>query len=649
MDHLNGMTPATGCQTKVRATLKATMERFYPLPQSIRNQAAESPGSVLLESSLHSGGSQCSYLFLHPESTIELHDVSKLPEFFHQIEEAQRRGRYVAGYLSYEAGMGFEPHLFPHLNQTRTLPLGWFGVYDTPVIFQHQTLLDKEDSLSLPNNISQMEMAISEATYASKIAHIHNLIESGDCYQANFTTFAHWKNHTSAAELFGHMMQAQPVEFGALLNLGETQILSASPELFFKSDGEKIITKPMKGTAPRGRTLEEDARIADWLAADEKNRSENLMIVDLLRNDLGRVCQHGSVNVSKLFHVERYPTLFQMTSTVEGTLNADTSHYDLFRALFPSGSIVGAPKIRTMQILREMEEQPREVYTGAIGFFAPDRSATFSVAIRTVVLQAEEARMGVGSGIVYDSDANAEYAECLTKTLFLTRSTIPFDLIETFLWDRSYTFLDEHLARLQASAAYFDFYFEEQQVRDALLKASHAFGCSEIQRVRLLLSKYGDVSVTASSLSLPANERISILLRHETTNSTDPFLFHKTTRREIYDRGLQQAQKQRCADAIFCNEHGELTEGSIHNLVLVRDQKWFTPPLACGVLSGIYRKHLMDKQTVQERVLRLEDLLDAEQIYLCNSVRGLRRVGRVLQEVPNGETRCIWQEKESLF
>jgi len=362
------------------------------------------------------------------------------------------------------------------------------------------------------------------------------------------------------------------------------------------------------------------------------------MIVDLLRNDLGRICRMGSVKATELFHVERYPSVLQMTSTVEGRLHPDARFEDIFRALFPSGSIVGAPKVHTMRRLHALETGARGVYTGTIGYIAPDRTAEFNVAIRTVVLHGREARMGVGSGIVADSVAAQEYEECRTKTMFLTREPPEeFSLIETLLLERGEYFLRaEHLERMAASAEYFDRPFDPQSATEALERVKRE-STAPRSRVRLLLDRDGRFECTAAAIPESEDRPVRVLLWPERQRSGNLFLRHKTTLRACYDDALHYANARDFTDALFMNERDEITEGAIHNAVLILPEGWVTPPLASGVLPGVFRRRLLEERRTTERVLRREDLFRATGIFLCNSVRGLRRV----REVWEGEER-IW-------
>jgi para-aminobenzoate synthetase/4-amino-4-deoxychorismate lyase len=407
-----------------------------------------------------------------------------------------------------------------------------------------------------------------------------------------------------------------------------------SPELFFAREGERIVTRPMKGTASPGLDAAENRVQAAWLQGDEKNRAENLMIVDLLRSDLGRICQVGSINVPKMFEVERYPTVLQMTSTVEGRLREDVSYSELFGALFPSGSIVGAPKIHTMRLLQALENRARGVYTGAIGYIAPGNVAEFNVAIRTISLRKGDAKFGVGSGIVYDSEPEQEYEECRTKAQFLIRAPEPeFQLIETLLLRKEeYVLLEEHIDRMAESAEYFDFVFDAGRIRDALREAANSSTGLDCGRVRLLLDRRGIVTWSAGRLDAEEGPAVVLLLGQQRTDPTNRFLRHKTTHRALYDTAFREAQVSGYTDVLFRNEREEITEGAIHNVIVSIGGQWLTPPLSSGVLPGIYRQRLLHEGRVLERVLRLPDLLRAEAVFLCNSVRGLRQVARIVEQ-----------------
>ena len=586
-------------------------------------------------------------LFRDPTRVIEVSQPTKVLEGFRAAEEALADGYFVAGYISYEAGFALETSLAGLSTELPdSTPLLWLGCYRSPEICGES---DPDPTTGLATPPMNLRFSLSADDYTHKVEAIRSLIAAGETYQANLTLEVLWRTNEHPAEMYERLLAAQPVPYAALLHpMPGWHVLSLSPELFFARDGERIVTRPMKGTAARGLDLAETRANAAWLQADEKNRAENVMIVDLLRNDLGRICQTGSVQVTDLFSVEQYPTVLQMTSTVEGKLRHGMGYSELFRALFPSGSIVGAPKIHTMRLLHELEKRPRGVYTGAIGYIAPDHVAEFNVAIRTISLRAGEARLGVGSGIVDDSQPALEYAECRTKIAFLTREPEwGFQLIETLLLQRgTYTLLEEHLERMTHSAEYFDMIFDRSREETALEEAAQAHKNEDRTRVRLLLDRQGAVTWTASQIKREDLGPVALLLRPERTDPTDTFLRHKTTRRALYDDAFRQAQAHSYADALFCNVREEITEGAVHSVMVSIDKRWLTPPLASGVLPGVYRRHLLEQGRLSERVLQFKDLPDAEAVYVCNSVRGLRRV-RCIQQKPgntNDAFETVWSD-----
>ena len=618
------------------------MPTWTQLPKHLHAIAAATPGALLLQTSRFDDDNHHSYLFLHPIYTISAQSLDDLPDLFRRIELALAQGHHIAGYLSYECGYHFERFEEPPLSPQ--LPLAWFGVYSHPFIFDHargsfEGPASDLSSVPSPHTIADTfaanaQLTITEDEYSAKIDRIKNYIEAGDTYQVNFTDSVTARTPLSPAQAFAALSASQPVPYSALLNLATRHILSFSPELFFRITNGRISTRPMKGTMPRGLDLAEDEQQAARLQSDEKNRSEHVMIVDLLRNDLGRICASGSVGVDDIFSVERYTTLLQMTSTISGTLRPGLRYYDIFRALFPSGSITGAPKIRTMEIIRELESHPRGVYTGAIGHIAPNSSATFNVAIRTLVLEQDVAHMGVGGGIVADSVAASEYRECLLKASFLTRVRHDFQLIETMLCSNgSIALLSLHLDRLEASARYFDFIFDRVEVETCITDYTNQLPTNEPHRIRLLFDATGNPTLTHTPLT-PEPPALTVRISTERTHSTDVVLRHKTTHRELYERELAKARAEGCDEVLFLNERGELTEGAISNIFLQREGKLLTPPLASGVLAGIYRRHLLETNpTAEEHTLSPRDLDTAEAIYLCNSVRGLRRITNLIRSI----------------
>lgn len=588
---------------------------------------------MLLETSRFDPANRHSYLFLNPTRRIIANRLDDIPRLFHEIEIALDQGLWVAGYLSYECGYHFEP-----VSDVVPKSLAWFGAYEQVKIFDHFRTVQDRDQASGPDEsasaarcepiAASIELEISKESYVAAIARIKEQLAAGNTYQVNFTDRLAFNSPLSAAAMFTALSAQQHVAYSAFLNVEGQSIVCLSPELFFATQGDRIVTRPMKGTMPRGLDLADDERLADLLRNDEKNRSEHVMIVDLLRNDLGRICRSGSVEVKDPFSVERYDTLHQMTSTVVGNLRAGMTFYDIFRGLFPSGSITGAPKHRTMQIIHELERQRRGVYTGAIGFISPNRSSAFNVAIRTLVMQDGEVTMGVGGGIVADSKPEDEYRECLLKASFLTRRIEPFQLIETMLWDGEFTLLNRHLDRMESSALYFGFPFDRARITATLfdLCKSPPFKSGSRRRVRLTLAADGRAATEVSDCPYESSE-ISIWLTDERISSSDPFRRHKTTRRDPLDRLYKKAREHGFDEVIFANENGDITEGAISNIFIERRGNLVTPPVTSGLLPGILRRHILEtREGSLEAVLKVDDLKSADVIYLCSSLRGLRRV-----------------------
>lgn len=574
---------------------------------------AEQPGTVILDFPER--------MLLHsPIESVVARSIDEVLAAIVRLDQAVRDGKYIAGYLAYEAGYAFETSL-KYLSFSLSEPLIWFGIYNQ--IHSFGDLPSPE-----PERLLNAAFGIDRALYTEQIKRIRDYIARGDTYQVNFTDALTFSYSGTPFDLFLRLRSVQEVKYSAYLNIGGHAIASLSPELFFRLEGRNLTMKPMKGTAPRGRTTVEDREVAAWLASDEKNRAENVMIVDLIRNDMGRICETGSIAPKRLFEVERYATIHQLTSTVEGRLRPEVGLKDLLRAIFPSGSVTGAPKIRTMQIIHELERNPRGVYTGAIGYFGP-QAAEMNVAIRTAVLQAGKGHVGVGSGITYESVAENEYDECLWKARFLSAQPQEFRLIETMRWDgSSYHALDLHIARLKDSTEYFAFACDESQVRGALCAYSaHLTGPA---RVRLTLDRSGELQITHASLPTPFAR---VALAAKRVSSSDRFLFHKTTNRALYNYMHVAAQRQGLDDVLFFNERGELTEGCIHNVVLNIGERLFTPKLDCGLLPGTERARLLASGEATERVLRLEDLKAARKVLLCNSVRGVYEVAVEFVEI----------------
>ncbi len=627
------------------------MNRRHSLPAEVYALVDQTPATVLLEGNNARPDDAprpelpWTRLFTAPVRICIAREPAQIPAIFREIEAALQSGRHAAGFFSYECGGCFEPKAVTRANPEG--PLAWIGIYNHCYVFNHETgnFIDSDPpGLESFHRVSTgpdpaieiaAEFSRAEDRYTQSIAAIHNWIRAGDVYQLNFT--APWRvaANTTAAQLYAHLRARQPAQYGAFVHYeSNRRILSFSPELFFRVDNDRgarrIVTRPMKGTAPRGRTTAEDRERAEWLRADPKNRSENVMIVDLLRNDLGRIARFGTVQTEELFSVERYPTLWQMTSTIAAELRSDVDHQAIFRALFPCGSVTGAPKVRAMQLISELEDHPRGVYTGAIGYFSPEQTI-FNVAIRTLSLHGNAGTMSAGSGIVIDSSPADEYRECLLKARFLTQpdpSPREFSLIETMLWDGAYPLLDLHLDRLTDSASYFDFLCDREQIHRALEDRARAFTDRAPRKIRLLLDRNGNPVLSAELLPAVNADRIGrVGIAAERTDPADIFLFHKTTHRPLYAAAFQQAARDGFDDILFFNHRGDLTEGAISNVFIEKDARLFTPPIRCGVLPGVHRRHLLEtRMDIEERVLREDDLRRADAVYLSNAVRGLRRV-----------------------
>ena len=639
------------------------MKRLSAFPAEIYALVNDTPATVLLEGAepqkYESNEEPWTQLFTAPLLVCQARSAQELPALFAAIEHAVRAGHSAAGFFNYECGAWFEPAASGRKSEVQQGAHAWLGIYERGYRIDSATAqfideppqqiraklralrdqLDAKPADDDPNAgvHAAADFAIGENEYAQRIAAIHEWIRAGDVYQLNFTAPWRLRVERSAAELYARLRIQQPARYGAFVHAEPGhKILSFSPELFFNIDpgtglGRRITTRPMKGTARRGRTTREDRERAQWLQVDPKNRSENVMIVDLLRNDLGRIAKFGSVRAEKLFAVERYPTLWQMTSTVTADLREDATCEAIFRALFPCGSITGAPKVRAMQLIAEIEDEPRGVYTGAIGFFSPHRTI-FNVAIRSLELNGNAGIMGTGSGVVIDSVAADEYRECLLKAEFLTtaRSDVneQFSLIETMLWQGVYPLLELHLDRLMDSADYFDFVADRAEVRKALENYSQQFAAASNHRVRLLLDSKGHVQISHQELAALDPDRMgSARIAKARTDPADRMLFHKTTARELYTQAYEQAQREGFDDLLFFNLCGELTEGAISNVFIEKDGQLFTPPIECGILPGIYRRYLLEtRPDIEERILNIDDLRSADAVYLANAVRGLRRV-----------------------
>ena len=540
--------------------------------------------------------------------------VSEVLPALSEITREVSRGRHAAGYIAYEAASGLDPVYTTR--ESGGLPLLWFGIYE-----ERRDVTAGPTTGPGPYELSGWQSTTLREDYDRAIRRIREYIAAGDTYQVNHTIRMQAEFSGDPEAFYRDLCRSQCASYCAYLDLGRHKILSASPELFFSLDDGKLTARPMKGTRPRGRWEAEDLALADALHAAEKDRAENLMIVDLLRNDLGRVAETGTVSVPALWEVERYETVWQMTSSVTARLREDSGPLEILQALFPCGSVTGAPKVRTMEIISELETSPRGVYTGSIGYISPGPEMAFNVAIRTVWIDTDlgRAEFGVGGGITYDSSESGEHEECMVKARVLTARRPDFELLETLRHnaDAGYYLLDRHLDRLAASARYFDFECDLSSVREALEVAADEMG-GGTHRCRLTLDRKGTLALHHAPLA-PLGPAFRVVLCDRPVESGDPMLYHKTTHRLAYESRL--ALHPGYDDVILQNERGELTECCIGNLVLDIDGKRYTPPVESGLLPGTYRAELLAREQLQERVLSPTDLECANAIFLINAVR----------------------------
>jgi para-aminobenzoate synthetase / 4-amino-4-deoxychorismate lyase len=556
--------------------------------------------------------------FAAPEAVIRADRPQAVGMALAEIQAALERGKYVAGWFGYELGYALERRLAPLAWPGQSQPLLWFGVFDAPAAIARADLAAAGRAYAGP-----LRHEWDEAAYTARFDRVREAIAAGDIYQANLSFRSRFAFAGDPLALYGALRDRAQAAHGAFVDDGERYVLSLSPELFFEiAASGRIMAKPMKGTAPRGSDELSDARAKAALAASPKDRAENLMIVDLVRNDIGRLALIGSVAVPDLFAVETYPTLHTMVSTVTAKLKPGARAEQIVRALFPCGSITGAPKIRAMEIIRELEESPRGLYCGAIGMFAPDGSARFNVAIRTITIEGGQSShktgtLGIGGAVVQDSRAASEYAECLLKARYFESVRRPLQLIETLRWESGFVRCAAHLARMERSAAVFGLPFDRDRARVALDGSVRA--AREPMRVRLTLDEQGDFACIAAPLG-PAQARWSYALSPHRVQSGDLLLRHKTSWREAFDG---EAARLGVDEALFVNERGELTEGGRSTIFIRRGGRLLTPTSSCGLLEGVLRREMLEAGACEEAVLTPDDLAAADEVLFGNSLRGL--------------------------
>lgn len=544
-----------------------------------------------------------------PLQTLVAHTPDDVRPLLAQVDRLAREGRWCVGYVRYEAAPAFDAALTVYPADG---PLAWFGIYERA--------RDWPATEDQPSAVAQWQPSLTREDFNRAMDRIHDAIGAGDLYQVNYTAPLNGSLQGPPRALFDALQRAQPGGYAAYIDNGIEQVLSVSPELFFDWRGDHILARPMKGTAPRGANAEEDAQQVAQLRASPKERAENVMIVDLLRNDLSRLATPHSVRVPELFRVEALPTVFQMSSDVTATPRVGTTLEDVFAALFPCGSVTGAPKVQAMRLIHALEPQPRGIYCGAIGVVRPGGHATFNVAIRTVTVKDGAARCGIGSGITYDATPEGEWQEWRNKRAFLERASQPFELLETLrLQDGVLHEAPRHLARLARAAQHFAYRYPAHAL-EAALAAQAAHHPHGLWRVRLRLAAEG--AVQAESFRMEASPaRVRVRLADAPFEAAgSEFVRYKTTRRAHYD--AVAPTEPGIFDTLLWNARGELTESTRCNVAVLLDGRWRTPPLHCGLLDGVARARYLAEGRIEEGVVRLEDLARAQGLALFNSLRG---------------------------
>lgn len=549
-------------------------------------------------------------LFQQPDRIIQASSITEVLPALAEVQHFVNKGYYAAGYLSYEAASAFDHAAFTHSNPN--LPLLWFGIFNEPE--------QREIKSYKPFRTSKWSNRSSKAEYEKNLNKIKEQIESGNTYQVNYTVRMHAAFQGDPLSYYTSLSKAQSANYSAYFDIGDYSILSASPELFFHLKEGKLTTRPMKGTVARGNTTFEDTKNKEWLYHSEKNRAENVMIVDLLRNDLGAIAIPGTVKVPELFSIETYPTVHQMTSTVTAEIEAQHTITDIFKALFPCGSITGAPKISTMRIINELEDEPRDVYCGTMGYITPKNEAVFNVPIRTVILDKEKGNVtyGVGGGITWDSKTDEEYEEVITKARVLEVKHEPFQLLESIGCEDGELFLLElHLERLRKTADFFNFQIDTKKIKQDLTNYLEGLN-DDLWKVRLLVDENGDTEIEAKAAS-PFTNILSVALATKPIDRTNPFLYYKTTNRSIYKEHLPT--NTGVFDVLLWNENREVTEFTNGNIVVEKNGKRYTPPVESGLLAGTFREHLLDKGEIEVKEIMLDELPSYSRVWLINSVR----------------------------
>jgi len=625
---------------------------------------SENPGSAFFYTPPIYESSNC-YFFKETNTSIEIFSVDELEKKLNEIDYLLSHGLTAFGFIEYEFGYLLEDRLQKNINLTDRPLLHFFFSEDKSILkFDSKELnYDHCSGFIGKKTIGDFKLDTTKEEYLENVFKIKKYIQEGDTYQVNYTVKSKFEVTSSVVELFLQLIFTQSAKYAAIINLGDKIIISSSPELFFEVDNDSIIVKPMKGTIKRGINLKKDSQHCEELLASEKDRAENIMIVDLLRNDIGKICEYDSVEVINKYHIEKYESVYQLTSEIKGKLKTNNLS-DIITNLFPSGSITGAPKLSTMEIIHELEKEKRGIYTGLIGIFNKQRSIA-NVAIRTIVIdnQSNSGELGIGSGIVWDSQPENEYEEVLLKSKFLTEPTKYFELLETMLYENGEIFLlDYHLKRMKEASNYFLFLFDESALKNELFNSIESLDKNESYKIRLTLLKWGTINIKIEEIKKETGN-IDIIITDEKINAKDKYQYFKTTNRELYDTELRKAKDKGFFEVVFFNQNGYLAEGAITNIFIEVNNAFYTPRIEDGILNGCYRQFILDNinqktefennfneinngsyilnkihqnnSQVDEKEITFEEIINSERIILVNSVRKDLLVNRIFDSKGN--------------
>ena len=587
--------------------------------------------TILLDDAQSTFDYPTSRLYSEPLAYLTAHAPNELELTLRAIQQHLSNQHYVVANFSYELG-----EYFQGLNpQKSSMP--WIEAWvfnDVKKLSKNQVddwITLHQDSSS-PSGYVQVTNSVSSKEFESRIADIHELIRRGETYQVNYTYRIKGKIYGDPLSIYQSLREKQPGPFGAYIEKSDGWVLSCSPEWFLSKEGSHLIAKPMKGTGKVGEMS------PAFLTNDPKNRAENLMIVDLLRNDLGKIAIPGTVKVPQLFHVQQHGEVFQMTSTVEATAQKNINLMELLKSIFPCGSVTGTPKKRTMEIIQSLESEPRGLYCGSIAWFDPPQKSDslgdlgMNVVIRTLTIdQDRRACMGIGAGITIDSDAKEEWQECQTKANFLFQTKNEVGLFETIrISNQNPQNIERHLARLKKSAHELNIPFNDENAKQLIKQVSCALHRKQLYRMRLDLDATGQIGVCTSPIEDVQPRKLliwatDILGKDGVSNSFNPLLGHKVTSRKIYDMAWQEAEKIGGFDAIFINEFGNVTEGGRSNIFIKKDSQWITPPLSSGCLPGVMRSILLEdpQWSAIEKNITVDDVLSSDEVVLTNALRGV--------------------------